>query len=226
VEVAGTGEAGILAAQRQPPDAVLLDVVLPGMHGWEVLRQLKGDPALAQVPVFLVTVVDERRAGHALGADEYFVKPVDHGQLLGALARHVLPPDTRGAASVLVVEPDAAARERVERSLRASGANVTCCSDGRHGIELSRRQQFDLIVCDLHGADVDGFALLAALQDDPATRATPVLALTPGGEPENGRPVVVGTVHGTATEGSAAWRSLMALTGGAPPAGLEDGRTA
>jgi signal transduction histidine kinase/DNA-binding response OmpR family regulator len=224
VEVAGTGEAGIDAARRQPPDAVLLDVVLPGMHGWEVLRQMKADPALTAVPVFLVTVVDERRAGHALGADEYFVKPVDHGKLLGALARYMLLPDAPGAASVLVVEPDDEARERVERSLRASGANVTCCSNGRHGLELSRQQRFDLIVCDLQGPGVDGLALLAAFQDDPATRQTPVLALTPNGAPENGQPVVVGTVHGTATEGSAAWHSLMALTGGGPAAGPNGGR--
>jgi signal transduction histidine kinase/ActR/RegA family two-component response regulator len=121
VEVADTGEAGIAAARRQPPDAVLLDVVLPGMHGWEVLRRMKADPALAPLPVFLVTVVDERRVGYALGADEYFVKPVDHGHLLGALARHVSSPDARESASVRVVEPDDEAADRVERSLWASG---------------------------------------------------------------------------------------------------------
>jgi signal transduction histidine kinase/DNA-binding response OmpR family regulator len=217
VEVAGTGEAGVAAARRATPDAVLLDVVLPGIHGWEVLRQFKADPRLAAVPIFLCTVVDERRAGQALGADGYFVKPVEHGELLGALARHVLPPSGREAPSVLLVEPDDDARGRVERSLRATGATVVICTDGRHGLELSRRQQFDLIVCDPQSPDFDGFALLPALRDDPANRQTPVLALTPGGGTDGG-PVVAGKVHGTPVEGSAAWNSLVALTGGPPVA--------
>jgi signal transduction histidine kinase/DNA-binding response OmpR family regulator len=216
VEVAGTGETGIAAARRKPPDAVLLDVVLPGIHGWEVLRQFKADARLAAVPVFLCTVVDERRTGQALGADGFFVKPIEHGELLGALARHVIPAGEPKAASVLVVEPDDDARSRVERSLRAAGATVVTCPDGRRGLELSRRQRFDLIVCDLQAPDLDGIALLAALRENPVTRHTPVLAMTPRGEDADGGPVVLGKVHGTAAEGSAAWESLMALTGGLP----------
>jgi CheY-like chemotaxis protein len=176
-----------------------------------VLRRLKNDPDLAHIPVFLVTVVDDRRAGLALGATEYFVKPVDHGRLLATLAQHALQPADRQTASVLVVDPDDEVRETVERTLRGAGAEVITCTDGRRGLELSRQHRFDLIVCDMQRVDVDGFALLGALREDPATRATPVFAFTPESVDADGRHVVTGTVLGTAVEGSAAWQSLMTL---------------
>ncbi|WP_344168035.1 hybrid sensor histidine kinase/response regulator [Pilimelia columellifera] len=92
VVLAASGEAGLRTARAQPPELVLLDVVLPGMHGWDVLRQFKNDPGLSGVPVVIVTVVDERRTGLAMGAAGYFVKPVDPADLLAALDRHL--PDT------------------------------------------------------------------------------------------------------------------------------------
>ncbi|HEX5740610.1 MAG TPA: ATP-binding protein [Pilimelia sp.] len=94
IRLASSGEAGLQLAREIPPDAVLLDVQLPGMNGWEVLRQFTNDPVLASVPVLVVTVLDERRTGVAMGAAEYFVKPVDHTALLTALARHVPGPET------------------------------------------------------------------------------------------------------------------------------------
>ncbi|HYN95783.1 MAG TPA: response regulator, partial [Pilimelia sp.] len=184
VDVAGSGEAGIASARRDPPDAVLLDVVLPGIPGWDVLRQLKADSRLARIPVFLVTVIDERRTGAAMGATEYFVKPVDHAELLAALARHVLPPTSRPeVGAVLLVDDDAEVRAQVADSLRAAGAEVVACGDGRRGLELTRDRRFDLIVCDVGMPDEDGFALLAALREDPATRRTPVLMSLSGGAP-------------------------------------------
>jgi signal transduction histidine kinase/DNA-binding response OmpR family regulator len=218
VTVARTGEAALVAAMQYRPDAILLDVLLPGMDGWEVIRQLKTDERLCDVPVFFVTVLDERRTGIALGATEYFVKPVDHDALLAQLALHVMP--SPHSATVLVVDGDERTRYAVEASLRADGVEVVSCDDGKRGLLLSQSRQFDLIICDLHMLGVDGLALLSALEADPATRSVPVLALTApetsscDATPLTGR--VVGTLPKTEgmTEGLKDWLALASVAGG------------
>ncbi len=219
VEVAGTGEAGLTAAGAHPPDAIVLDVALPGIDGFEVIRRLKADPRLAGIPVFFATIIDERPAGLALGADDYFVKPVDQAALLGALARKIAH---RPVPRVLVVDHDDEVRQAIEDGLRAGGADVVACADGRDGLALSRESRFDLIVCDMQSPEVDGFSMLAAIEQDPATRHTPVLGLTAAAgverEPGDAAPLVAtamaGGVVATAMAGGAGWETLAPLLGG------------
>lgn len=172
VEVAGTGESGLAVAREHHPDAIVLDVGLPGIDGFEVLRRLKADARLSGVPVFFASVVDEIPAGLALGAHDYFVKPVDPAVLLSALANAIA-----ARPRVLVVDHDDAVRRTIEEGLRAGGADVVACADGHAGLARSRAEEFDLIVCDTQSPAADGFSLLAALEQDPAGRHTPVLTL-------------------------------------------------
>jgi len=219
VDVAGTGEAGLTAAGAHPPDAIVLDVALPGIDGFEVIRRLKADRRLADIPVFFVTIIDERQAGLALGADGYFVKPVDQFALVGALARKIAH---RPVPRVLVVDHDDGVRKAIEDGLRAGGADVVACADGRDGLTLSRESHFDLIVCDMQSPEVDGFSLLAAIEQDPATRHTPVLGLTAaaGVERQPGdagllvATAMAGGVVATAMAGGAGWETLAPLLGG------------
>ncbi|GIE27247.1 hypothetical protein Ait01nite_002920 [Actinoplanes italicus] len=175
VEVAGTGESGLALAREHRPDAVVLDVTLPGIDGWEVLRRFKSDHRLAGIPVFFASILDEAPAGIALGAHDWFVKPVDQPTLLSALANAVA---ARPAPRVLLVDHDDEVREAVERGLRAGGADVVACADGRAGLARSRDEEFDLIVCDMQSPEEDGFSLLAAIEQDPSGRQTPVLGLS------------------------------------------------
>ena len=85
VTTARSGEEGLRLARQSQPDIILLDVLMPGMDGWTVLENLKGDPGLASVPVVMVTISDERDKGLALGASDYLVKPVDRERLAGVL---------------------------------------------------------------------------------------------------------------------------------------------
>ena len=219
VEVAGSGEAGLTAAGAHPPDAIVLDVALPGIDGFEVIRRLKADARLGGIPVFFATIIDERQAGLSLGADDYFVKPVDQAALLGALARKIAH---RPAPRVLVVDHDDEVRRAIEDGLRAGGADVVACADGRDGLALSRESHFDLIVCDMQSPEVDGFSMLAAIEQDPATRHTPVLGLTAAAgvarEPGAAAPLVAtamaGGVLATAMAGGAGWEALAPLLGG------------
>jgi signal transduction histidine kinase/CheY-like chemotaxis protein len=223
VEVASSGEDGLFAAGTHPPDAIVLDVTLPGMDGWEVIRRLKADQCLADIPVFFASIVDDRQAGIALGARDYFVKPVDQAALLGALARAVA---ARPTPRVLVVDHDDAVREAIEQGLRAGGADVVACADGHHGIALSREGNFDLIVCDMQSTEVDGFSLLAAIGQDPATRHTPVLGLSAAAgvdrSPGDAAPLVAtamaGGVVAEAMAGGVGWETLAPLLGNRPAA--------
>ncbi|MFB9181560.1 response regulator [Dactylosporangium sucinum] len=213
VRVAPSGEDGLAAAQEWRPDAILLDVIMPGLDGWDVIRSLKSSP-LRDIPVFFATIIDDRRAGLSLGAADFFVKPVDHGALLAQLARHIAPTDS---ATVLVVDRDDHTRAVVEQQLRAGGIEVVTCNDGPEGLRLSRDRRFDLIICDLEMPDVDGFALLSGLEVDPATRGIPVLALTEPDLSDADRRRLTGKVIGTvprsaaASDGLREWIDLAAV---------------
>jgi CheY-like chemotaxis protein len=91
VETAFNGEEGLRKARELRPDTITLDVMMPGLNGWSVLAALKQDPGLAHIPVIMLTMVDQRSQGMALGAVEYLSKPFDRGRLLGILSRWKTP---------------------------------------------------------------------------------------------------------------------------------------
>jgi len=88
VVTAGTGEEGLKLAREKQPNLITLDVVMPGMDGWAVLKSLKADPQLSAIPVVMITIADDRQRGMALGAADYLVKPVDRNLLAGVLEAH------------------------------------------------------------------------------------------------------------------------------------------
>jgi signal transduction histidine kinase/CheY-like chemotaxis protein len=178
VNLAVSGEAGLAAAKAEPPDAILLDLHLPGMDGWQVLHSIQADPALRDVPIFIVSVIDERLAGQAVGAVDYFVKPVNRSRLLARLAEHVLAGAATPPPRVLVVDDDAAWLALVAADLRHAGADVTAVTDPLHALELAHSHAFDLVVTDLAIPRLDGFALVNSLRTDPATQHVPVLVMT------------------------------------------------
>jgi signal transduction histidine kinase/CheY-like chemotaxis protein len=197
VAAAPDGKLGLLAARTWRPGAILLDVIMPGIDGWEVIRELKTDESLRDIPVFFASIIDERRAGIALGATDYFVKPVDHEVLLTLLAQHIMPAAGGEASAVLVVDRDDNTRRVVEAQLRTEGVDVVVCDDGGEGLRLSQQRRFDLIICDLQRPEINGFALLRDLQGDPKTRGTPVLALTAADLSDADRIMLAGKVIGT-----------------------------
>ncbi|MDR7273398.1 response regulator [Catenuloplanes atrovinosus] len=213
VEMATSGESGLNAARLNPPDAILLDVVLPGIDGWSVIRELKNDGLLATIPVLFISVVDERHAGIAMGAADFLVKPVDDHQLVGSLARHIYTGPAE-QPTVLVVDDDEESRHSVEESLRTAGAEVISCADGREGLEISRNHHFDLIVCDLRMPDLDGFSLLAAFNEDPANADVPVVALASTATVTAGHAEVTGKLLARAIHGAEEWDNLVALASG------------
>ncbi len=179
VRIATDGEHGLALVRAQRPAAIVLDILLPGMDGWEVLRQLKSDQALRDVPVIIATVVDERGVGLALGAVDYLVKPVDPAALLERLGRHTFTTKIKTRSmTVLAIDDDPAALDIVESTLAPLGFTVQRASSGQEGIELARSGGADLVICDLMMPGVDGFEVVTQLRGGKATSAIPILVLT------------------------------------------------
>jgi signal transduction histidine kinase/DNA-binding response OmpR family regulator len=179
VRVAGSGEAGLLEARRERPDAVILDVLLPGIDGWGVLRVFKQDPQLQDVPVLVASVVDERDVGLSLGAADFFVKPIDRSRLLARVAEFLLRPDPAAdRMHVLAVDDDPATLQVLAQALRDQQVDVVTAGTGQEAVRLARTRPFDLIISDLRMPDIDGVSLMGALDKDSTTRRIPVLVVT------------------------------------------------
>jgi CheY-like chemotaxis protein len=218
VRLAPDGQTGVAAARAARPTAILLDVLLPGLDGWEVLRQLKADETLREVPVIIVTVVDEREVGLALGAVDYLLKPVDREVLLSLLARYVpTPSDANRPIRVLAVDDEPAALDLVAAALEPAGHEVTRAASGEKALELARQQPFDLVICDLVMPQLDGFAVVAALKADARTSGLPILILTAHSLSAADKRRLTGRILGIVEKGTAGAAGLRAWLAGAIP---------
>src|SRR5262249_14320408 len=140
------GEDVVRAAKELRPQVITLDVMMPDMDGWAVLSALKSDPAVADIPVVMVTIVEDKNLGYALGASDYLTKPLDRDRLLKVLKRYCAVP-TSGTA--VVVEDDPPTRELLRRALRKAGLAVDEAANGREALECIGRRRPALIVLDL-----------------------------------------------------------------------------
>jgi PAS domain S-box-containing protein len=175
VDYASSGPIGLRRAKVDRPDVITLDVMMPGMDGWSVLSTLKSDPDLAEIPVILVTFVDDRNLGYALGASDFLTKPIDRNRLASIL-REYRPGLPGGLA--LVVDDDPMARRTVRQMLEDEGWSVVEAVDGRSGLEKLDEARPDLVVLDLSMPLMDGFDFAAELRDRAEGRDLPILVTT------------------------------------------------
>ena len=179
VSVAHDGEDGLALARQLHPAAIVLDIRLPRVDGWDFLAQAKSDPKLASIPIVIVSVLDERGKGFALGASGYIVKPASREDLLATL--HGLTPAPKTVdetPKVLVIDDDPLALELVEAVLVPQGYTVLKAAGGEDGLALARQMLPRLIILDILMPGVDGFAVVQRLRVDPATTAIPIVILT------------------------------------------------
>ena len=203
VRVAADGETGLAMAAERRPSAIVLDVLLPGIDGWEALRRLKANAALADVPVIMLTVVDERDVGLALGAADYFVKPIQRSSLIASLSRFAPRPSTAGTPlRVLAVDDERAALDLIRSALEREGYTVETATSGEEALDVVNRARFDLVVCDLVMPGLDGFDLIAALKRDPQTASVPVLVCTGRDLSERDKTRLNGQIMGIVSKGA------------------------
>jgi signal transduction histidine kinase/DNA-binding response OmpR family regulator len=176
VAMARDGVEGLELARRLEPAAVILDILLPRLNGWDLLAELKGDPATSAIPVVIVSMVDEQGAGFALGAAEYLVKPVDRTRLIDALARCAVTP--RDRPTLVAIDDDPVDLDLLEAVLAPEGWAVVRATAGEEGVRVVRRERPDLVILDLLMPDVDGFAVVEQLRADPVVEDVPIVVLT------------------------------------------------
>lgn len=202
VRIAGDGPTGLADATSNPPDAIVLDVILPGIDGWEVLRRIKLDPRSAAVPVVMVTVVDEQGVGLALGAADYLVKPIDPDVLVDVLRHHIDLGANPSPTKAIAIDDDERSRRVIAACLQQQGVEVLTASGGEEGLALVRSHGADVVLCDLLMPDMDGYEVVAQLQRDPATRGIPILVVTAQDLRDEDKARLNGNILGIVQKGS------------------------
>jgi GAF domain-containing protein/CheY-like chemotaxis protein/anti-sigma regulatory factor (Ser/Thr protein kinase) len=172
VVTAATGEEGLRLAREHHPVAITLDVMMPGMDGWAVLAALKADLQMVDIPVIMLTMVDDKNLGYALGASDYLTKPLDRERLTAVLQKY------RRDLPVLIVDDDATLRALARRILEREGYTVVEAENGRVALERAREMAPGLVVLDLIMPGMDGFEFVVEFRKRDAWRAIPIIVVT------------------------------------------------
>ncbi|MDB5082315.1 MAG: luxQ 1 [Chloroflexi bacterium] len=207
VKTALSGLEGLQLIRELRPQVIVLDVMMPGMDGWAVLVQLKSDPALMDIPVIMLTIVDDKKMGYALGAADYMTKPIDRERLLLILKKHMPAPSL---ASVLLVEDDPTTREMLRRLLEKEGWSVNEAENGRIGLERVKENRPGLVLLDLMMPEMDGFGFVAELRKRKEWRDIPVVVVTAKDITAEDRVLLNGSVEKILQKGAYSRETLLA----------------
>ena len=177
---AANGTTALELASRCHPKAITLDILLPDRDGWEVLAELKASPRTRDIPVVIVSVLDQQTLGFRLGASDYLVKPVERNALLHALKRCVARggDEDRTSRKVMVVHTDPDELHLLAMIVGQENYDVIQALGPEEAALLAARIHPDLVVTDLLAGGMDYFALLEWLRAAPETTDIPVLALS------------------------------------------------
>ncbi|MCH7573814.1 MAG: PAS domain S-box protein [Candidatus Marinimicrobia bacterium] len=175
VITASDGETGLRLAREYQPVAITLDVIMPGMNGWEVLAQLKADPELEHIPVIMTTIFENKKIGFSLGASEYLIKPIDRQHLQSIMERYKPENEKR---SVLIVDDDEDLWAFYKSTLALAGWDAYLAENGLRALEMLEQTIPDVVILDLMMPEMDGFEVAAKLRNREEWRSIPVIVLT------------------------------------------------
>ncbi len=168
-------ETALRLAREMRPLAITLDVMMPRVDGWAVLTALKADPRTADIPIIMLSMVEDKNLGYALGASAYMTKPVDRARLAAVLRKYRTG---RPDETVLVVEDDALTRTQVRQALEGEGCAVITAENGRAALALMEGVRPDVILLDLMMPEMDGFRFAEEVRARQEWRAIPVIVMT------------------------------------------------
>ena len=172
---ASGGREGLRIAKDLSPDVIALDIIMPDIDGWSVLKELKSDSNLRHIPVVMMTILGDREMGYALGAADYITKPFDRDAIVEAIKRiH----RGNGVSDVLVVDDDPKSRDLLRRSLVRTGYRVAEAENGLEAIAALEHMSPSVILLDLMMPGMDGFEVLERLRHVPAWQDIPVIIVT------------------------------------------------
>jgi GAF domain-containing protein/CheY-like chemotaxis protein/anti-sigma regulatory factor (Ser/Thr protein kinase) len=220
VVTASGGQEGLRLARELHPAAMTLDIMMPDLDGWTVLAAIKGDPELADIPVILMSIVDEKKRGYSLGATDYMVKPVDRARLSGVL-RDICGTVGRHA---LLVDDDDMMRRGMRLALEQDGWQVSEAENGRIALARLTEARPDIIMLDLMMPEMDGFEFLVEMRSRAEWRDIPVLVVTAKDLSAEERSRLNGDVERVLQKGAAELDELLREIGRVLPGSIERGR--
>ncbi len=214
---APNGEEGLRLARTEQPTAITLDVLMPGMDGWAVLTALKAEPHTAEIPVIMITIVNDKNMGFALGASEFITKPVERPKLLAILKKYIAE---NKSDPILVVEDDEPTRSLMRRVLEDDGYAVAEAENGRVALDRVAEKKPGLIFLDLMMPVMDGFEFVVELQKNKPWRSIPIVVITAMDLSEEDRQRLKGNVERIVRKEAYAHGKLMnqvkSIIGGRP----------
>ncbi len=175
VVTASSGPEGIRLAKQLRPAVITLDVMMSEMDGWSVLSKLRADPETAMSPVVMVSIIDDKRMGYALGASDYVTKPIDRDTLVNVLNRYRLGTESE---PVLVIDDDASTRAVIHRMLEQEGWRVSEAENGAEAVQKMKQETPRLILLDLMMPQMNGFEFIDELRKHEEWRGIPVVVVS------------------------------------------------
>jgi signal transduction histidine kinase/CheY-like chemotaxis protein len=177
IVMAESGAEAVKKAQQLRPDAITLDVMMPGGTGFETLVALTRTPETANIPIIIVSIVDQKQVGFALGAADYLIKPIRKPVLLETIRKHVLP-HTDDDTEILLVDDDPKTLELLEEALRSAGYDTQSVQSGARALEVLSSKLVSAILLDLLMPGMDGFELIRQVREQPTLKELPIFVMT------------------------------------------------
>ena len=171
------GHSAFELARKHQPEIIILDIMMPEMDGWSVLRQFKNDALLGLIPIVILSMIKDKSTGLALGASDYLTKPVDKHVLVSVLKRY-LPQNTSDPLNILIVEDDPNTQELLQRTSKREGWHVQVANNGLEGLEKLKQQIPHLILLDLMMPVMDGVQFLHEIRQTESWKEIPVIVVT------------------------------------------------
>ncbi|GAB4367224.1 MAG: hypothetical protein Kow00121_05300 [Elainellaceae cyanobacterium] len=186
------GSGAVQIALQSQPDVIILDILLPDRTGWEVLAELKANPATQAIPVIMISVVDEQSRSLAMGADAHLLKPFTRQQLQQTLSRVIITAEPSQHQTALIFTPDQPPQlplillaedneanvATLNSYLQARGLRVLLARNGLEAVHMARQHKPNLILMDIQMPEMDGLEAIQRIRTEPDLQAVPIIALT------------------------------------------------
>jgi PAS domain S-box-containing protein len=176
--MAESGADAVTKARQLRPDAITLDVLMPDSTGFETLVALRKTPETANIPIIIVSIVDQKQVGFALGAVDYLIKPIRKHTLLEAIRKHVVVPQPPDEEAILLVDDDPRTLELLEETLREAGYETESVRSGTRALEVLSSKVVSAVLLDLLMPGMDGFEVIRHIRQEPTLKDLPIFVMT------------------------------------------------
>lgn len=178
IVMAESGAEALQRAKQLRPDAITLDVFMPGGNGFDTLVELRKGLETARIPIIIVSIVDQKQVGFALGAADYLIKPIRKPVLLETVRKHVPAAADDDDATILLVDDDPGTLELLEETLRSAGYETQSVQSGARALEVLSSKLVSAVLLDLLMPGMDGFDVIRHVRKEVTLRELPILVMT------------------------------------------------